>query len=94
MGYRQAVRHSILIAVFVGSNPTSLAGCIIFHDDMTSELVPPIPTGMIKGASNAPDGFCKTQKSTVSIPLLRLRGKEPQQQRAVLELQQPSAQEA
>nr|DAK89931.1 MAG TPA: hypothetical protein [Caudoviricetes sp.] len=39
---------------------------------------------MIKGASNAPDGFCRTQKSTVSIPLLQLRGKE---------LQQPSAQE-
>ena len=37
---------------------------------------------MIKGASNAPDGFCKTQKSTVSIPLLWLRGKEPQQQRS------------
>ena len=35
MGYRQAVWHSILIAVFVGSNPTSLAGCIIFHDAMT-----------------------------------------------------------
>nr|DAD89081.1 MAG TPA: hypothetical protein [Siphoviridae sp. ctv0N24]DAQ58105.1 MAG TPA: hypothetical protein [Caudoviricetes sp.] len=35
-------------------------------------MVPSIPAGIIKGASNAPDGFCRTQKSTVSIPLLRL----------------------
>lgn len=83
MGYRQAVRHSILIAVFVGSNPTSLAGCIIFHDDMT----PPnwfhlSQRGWLKGLQMPRMDFLQTQKSTVSIPLLRLWGQEPQQQRS------------
>nr|DAH49920.1 MAG TPA: hypothetical protein [Bacteriophage sp.]DAH93837.1 MAG TPA: hypothetical protein [Caudoviricetes sp.] len=33
-------------------------------------MVPSIPTGMIKGASNAPDGLCLCR--TALDPLLRL----------------------
>lgn len=50
------------------------------HDIVSSELVPSIPTGMIKEASNAPDGNPrKNEVLYLAMTFVAAGGKEPQQ---------------
>ena len=78
------VRHRILVPIFVGSNPTSPVCNMIniakFSFFIQLSLRSSSPTGLIKGASNVPDGNPrKNEVLYLVMTFVAAGGKEPQQ---------------